>query len=98
MTAAIQVGQLWQHFQFDTAEFHSLDDLKTGRRDRALVATVVPDAVNQLAADIYDAAPQGMLIVAPPPVASDSPMVLSVVLRPLSWRDDAARGALSIAA
>jgi len=90
MTAAIQIGRLWRHFQFDSAEFHSFDDMKSGRRDRGIAATVVPDALTQLAPGIYDATPEGMLIVAPPPVASEGPMLLSVVFRPLGWRDEAA--------
>ncbi len=98
MTTAIQVGRLWQHFQFDGAHFRSFKDFRGGERDRDIAATVVPEALSQLTPDIYQAAPEGMLVVAPPPVASDGPMVLSVVLRPLSWRDQAASGTLSVAA
>lgn len=97
-TAAIQVGQRWRQLQFDAAHFHTLDDLKTGRRDRGIAAAVMTDAATQLAPDIYDLTPEGLIVIAPPAFAHREPMVLSVVLRPLRSRDDAINPGLSIAA
>jgi len=98
LTAAIQVGRQWQHLQIDGAYFHTIADFQSGRRDRGIAAAVVADAMTQIAPDIYDATPEGMLIVTPPPVADPVPMVLSVVLRPLTWRNATVDGAVAIAA
>ena len=44
-TAAIPVGQMWEHVQVEDARFQRIEDLRKGRRGVGIAATVMTDAM-----------------------------------------------------
>jgi FMN phosphatase YigB (HAD superfamily) len=83
----VQIGHLCEWVEVDEAAFISTDDLEQGRFDRARAVQPITDGLEAMAPGLYRAAPTGLL-VAPPP-ASDAAQVLTLVFRPIRWREPA---------
>lgn len=85
-TAAIQLGQPCAWVQVEEACFVSLADFDANARVPGVAAASVADAMTPVAPGLYEAEPNGLLIV-PPPAAAKAPLVLTLIFRPVVWRD-----------
>jgi hypothetical protein len=86
-TAAIQLGALVEWVQIADTHFYAMDEFDREWSATALPATTIPDGMRAVTEGMYELDPHGVL-VAPAPQAS-TPLVLSVVFRPLRWRSEA---------
>lgn len=86
-TAAIPLGRLCEHVQIAELRFERLDDLDTGRGERSIAAVALYDQMTKLAPDLYRAEESGLVIVPPPPPATGDNLVLSLIFRPIRWRE-----------
>ena len=91
-TAAIPLGRACEHVQIAEMRFERIDDLDAGRGDRSIAAVALYDAMTTLAPDLYAAQPNGLVIV-PPPAATSENIVLSLIFRPIRWREQRATAA-----
>ncbi|MBN8807092.1 MAG: hydrolase [Sphingomonas sp.] len=80
-TIAIQLGRQWEWLQVEECGYLSLADLQKGHAASTIAVRGGVDAMEEVAPNLFHAAPNGVLIVMPP--AGDKPMVLSLVFRPI---------------
>jgi hypothetical protein len=93
LTAAIQLGSLCEHVQLEDAAFYRVTDFDGSKAAQPIPAPFVADGMEQLAPGLYAAGAQGMVIV-PPPANAKEAMVLTLIFRPVRWRQaDQARKA-----
>ncbi|SMF72587.1 HAD family hydrolase [Allosphingosinicella indica] len=85
----IQLGALCEWVQIDEVGFYPVDGFipqKEGERATMLPAEVVRDGMHEQASGLFrcDA---GALMLTPPPAKVSEPHLLSIVFRPLVWRE-----------
>ncbi len=83
LTVAIQLGKLWSSVQLGDATWTPADRHDIDRAVDRTPAMMVPDAMRELAPDLYAAEETGLLIVPP---SGRERQVLSLIFRPLHPR------------
>lgn len=85
----IQLGQLCSWVQIEALEATPVADLGQGvLTKRVSPVTAVPDGMEQVGPDLYRVSPDGLLFVSPSAITE--PVLLSVVFRPIRWREEPA--------
>lgn len=84
-TVAVQLGQLCELVQVDSAAWTPLDQFDTTWTAKTRPAPTMTDGMTTLAEGLYECAATGVLI-APAPDAARDAQVLSIIFRPLRWR------------
>jgi FMN phosphatase YigB (HAD superfamily) len=87
-TAAVQLGAVCAWVQVDAARFVPLKQFDSNVADAGTPAVTVADAMTAAAPDLYEAQPNGLLLV-PPPAGQVDLTVLEIVFRPIVWREQA---------
>lgn len=87
-TVAIQLGQLFELVQIESALWTPLDQYDATWVAPSVPAATMTDGMNAIAEDIYDCCATGV-IIAPPPANAKGAQVLSLIFRPLRWRGEA---------
>ncbi len=85
----IQLGQVCSWVQVEAVEVTPVADLDLDPNlssKRVSPVTALPDGMEQMAPDLYRAEPTGLLFVLPSAFAE--PMMLSLVFRPVRWREE----------
>lgn len=89
-TAAIQLGALCEWVQVGSTRFVEVRDTTEFKGEiPSMAATAIPDAMTQAGPGLFQAAPNGLLMV-PPPGRSRENLALELVFRPVVWRNDQA--------
>ena len=88
-TVAVQLGQPFEWVQVDDARWTPIDLFDRHGPDRGIPAATVADGMEAVAEGLYRCTPTGFLFAPAPPC--DTPQVLSVVFRPIRWRDAAVK-------
>ena len=86
-TPAIQLGARFEWVQIAEARWTPLHEFDANGPPGGSAAAVIADGMEAMADGLYRCTPAGFLF-APPP-KSEVPLVLSVIFRPIRWRDAA---------
>ena len=83
----IQLGQVCSWVQIEALEATPVADLDPSVLQRRVTTlTSVPDGMEQVAPDLYQVSPEGLLFVLPSAITE--PSMLSLAFRPIRWREE----------
>lgn len=86
-TIAVQLGQLCEMVQIDSASWTPIADHAADWAVTPTPAMTIPDAMEVIDDGIYRCAPTGVLMIPPAATAKDA-QILTIIFRPIRWRTD----------
>ncbi|MGC6400497.1 hydrolase [Sphingomonas sp. FW199] len=93
---AIQLGAIAEWVQIEDASWHRVSDFDDNGLPKGAPATTITEGMGEMDDDLYRCTPDAFLL-APAPAIKE-PLVLTVIFRPVKWRDTAAREQATLAA